>query len=277
MVRGKPGIYRLLFGLFKPKNSIPGIEFSGKIEKVGKDVSSFEVGDGVYGDISGYGWGTFSEYVSVRADSIVKKPENLSFEWAAATSHAAMLAYQGLFDAGHIREGMKLLINGAGGGMGTFALQIAKRFNCEVTGVDAAGKLETMKSLGFDHVLDYAEIDFTKNKIRYDLILDAKTTRWAGSFTKCLNKGGKYVTVGGDLLKIIQVFLLQIMGRKHMEVVGLKQNKDLKYIHDLYDKGLIKPIIDGPYPLEKAAWAFDHFGAGRHKGKVLVSMLDNGS
>ncbi len=272
LVQGKPIIYRLIFGVFKPKNSIPGIELAGTVLKVGSNVKTFQEGDHVYGDISGYSWGTFAEYVSVRPNAIVKKPDYLSFVDAAATSHASMLAYQALFDAGKLKEGMKVLVNGAGGGVGVFALQMAKIFNATVTGVDSVDKHDMMKSIGYDQVIDYRKEDFIKNGERYDLIVDTKTTRWAGSFVKCLNEGGKYVTVGGDLMKIIQVFMLQKLGRKNFEVVGLKPNKDLDQVHEWYKEGRLKPIIDGPYPIEQSVVAFNRFGKAQHQGKVVVAF-----
>lgn len=271
MVRGKPTLYRLLFGLFKPKNPIPGMELSGVVESCGAEVSKFKVGDEVYGDISYYGFGTHAEYIAINENAVVKKPEYISFEVAAALSHAANLAWQGLVDLGQIKNDMKVLINGAGGGVGSIGLQIAKSHNCHVTGVDTGDKLQVMKEIGFDRVIDYKKEDFTKGHETYDLILDAKTTRTPRAYTRVLNAGGRYVTVGGVLGRLLQVFFAQRVLKKPVYVVPLDANKDLDQIHKLCESGKIKPVIDGPYPLEKTSWAIQYFGEGRHHGKVIIS------
>ena len=162
MVRGKPYLYRLMYGIFKPKIIIPGMELSGTVEAVGENAKLFNVGDQVYGDISGYGFGSFAEFVCINENAITLKPEKMSFEEAASIPHATMLAVQGLIDIGKIQKGQKILINGAGGGVGTFGLQIAKLYDTEVTGVDTGEKLVMMKSMGFDHIIDYQKEDFTK-------------------------------------------------------------------------------------------------------------------
>lgn len=279
LVRGKPLPYRLLFGLLKPKYPIPGIEFAGTIEALGEGVSSFKVGDAVYGDISDYGWGTFAKYVCVKEKSLVLKPEKMTFEEAAAIPHASMLATQGLIDVGKLQQGEKVLINGAGGGMGTFGLQIAKTFGAEVTGVDSTDKLDMMRSIGFDKVIDYRKMDFTKNGQRYDLILDAKTTRPPAAFLRSLNPEGRYVTVGGYLNHLFQLLLLKrlVPGSryKRLYMVGLKPNKDLEYINRLYEEGKIKPVIDGPYSFEEIPRLLQYFGEGKHLGKVVVAMASN--
>ncbi len=272
MVTGKPTLYRLLFGLFKPKNPIPGMELSGVVEACGVGVKNFTGGDEVYGDISRYGFGSFAEYICINEKALVKKPKNMSFENAAALSHAANLAWQGMVDLGEIKDGMNVLINGAGGGVGMIGFQIAKTYNCTVTGVDTGDKLLTMKERGFDQVIDYKEEDFTKRDEKYDLILDAKTTRAPKAYMKVLNTDGRYVTVGGVLGRLLQVFFAQKILKKPVYVLPLDANKDLDKIQELYESGKIKPVIDGPYPLEKTPWAIQHFGEGKHHGKVIVSI-----
>ncbi|WP_425390639.1 NAD(P)-dependent alcohol dehydrogenase [Ekhidna sp.] len=272
MVRGKPNLYRLLFGLLKPKHPIPGMELSGVVEACGVGVKNFSGGDEVYGDISRYGFGSFAEYVCINEKALVKKPKNIPFEDAAALSHAANLAWQGLVDVGGIKKGMKILINGAGGGVGTIGLQIAKTYACEVTGVDTGEKLATMKTLGFDHIIDYKKEDFTKSDTQYDLILDAKTTRAPRAYVKVLSKGGKYVTVGGTIGRLLQLLPAGKLLKRPVYIVALDANKDLFAIEKLYMEEKIKPEIDGPYPLEKTPWAIQHFGEGKHTGKVIVSV-----
>jgi len=271
LVRGEPYIYRLLFGILKPKNHIPGIELSGTIVAVGSNVSTFKEGDEVYGDISEYGWGSFAEYISINEKSMTLKPTKMTFEEAAAIPHAAMLAYQGLIELGNIQKGQKVLINGAGGGVGTLGIQIARQYDSEVTGVDTGDKLKMMESVGFDHIIDYKEQDFTKSGLKYDLILDAKTTRSPAAYARTLNPAGKYVTVGGNLPRIVQLLISRKLGRKNMFMVAIRQNKDLAYINQLYEEGKFKPVIDGPYKLSETPGLFRYFGEGKHKGKVIIT------
>ena len=194
-------INRMLNGLLKPKRKILGSDIAGRIEAAGKNVRQFQPGDEVYGDLSGT-WGGFAEYVCTREKTLALKPARMSFEEAAAIPQAAMLAVQGLIDKGQIKQGQKLLINGAGGGVGTFGVQIAKLYGVEVTGVDHTAKLELLRSMGFDHVIDYTKEDFTKNGQHYDLILDAKTNRSMFDYARVLNRNGVYVTVGGLMSRL---------------------------------------------------------------------------
>ena len=274
MIRGKPYLYRLLFGLLKPKHQIPGMELSGTIEALGTNAKSFKIGDHVYGDISTYGFGGFAEYVCINEKALVIKPDKMRFEEATAIPHAATLALQGLVDAGDIKKGQKILINGAGGGMGTFGLQIAKLYDAEVTGVDTGDKLKMMEEIGFDHIIDYKKEDFTKNGQKYDLILDAKTTRSTFDYLRALSSKGKYVTVGGYLNRLFPIFLLKpwisFFSKKRMHIVALKPNKDLNYISELFEAGKIRPVIDGPFNLSQLPEAIQYFGEGRHQGKVVI-------
>lgn len=274
LIRGKPYLLRLLYGVLRPKHQIPGMELAGTVEALGTNANSFKIGDAVYGDISQYGFGSFAEYVCINEKALTLKPEKMSFEEAAAISHAAMLAVQGLVDIGEIKKGAKILINGAGGGVGTFGLQIAKLYDAEVTGVDTGNKLKMMKELGFDHIIDYKKEDFTKNKQRYDLILDAKTTRSTFRYLRVLNPNGKYVTVGGYLNRLFPLIILKplisIISNKRVHIVALKPNKDLEYINELFSAGKIKPVIDGPYKLSEVPRLIQYFGEGKHQGKIII-------
>lgn len=205
------------------------MELSGIVEQLGSNVKTFKVGDAVFGDISSFGFGSFAEYVSINEKAIFKKPQEMSFEEAAAIPHASLLALQALTDIGKIKKGQKVLINGAGGGVGIFGLQLAKLHSCEVTGVDTGEKLVMMKSIGFDHVIDYKKQDFTKNGRHYDLILDCKTTRSPFSYARSLTSNGTYVTVGGTLSKIFQIIIfkkiISALFNKNISVFGLKPIK----------------------------------------------------
>ena len=268
-------INRMLNGLRKPRRNILGSDIAGKIETVGKKVKRFKAGDDVYGDLSGQ-WGGFAEYVCAPEKSLSLKPAAMSFEEAAAIPQAAMLAVQGLIDKGKIKQAQKVLINGAGGGVGTFAIQIAKLYGAEVTGVDKATKLEMLRSIGFDHVIDYTKEDFTKNGKVYDLILDAKTNRSAFDYTRSLNRNGVYVTVGGSIGHLLQVLILarliRMIQSKHLRIVALKPNKDLAFMNDLFEKGKVRTVIDGPYRLDQLGEAFRHFAKADHKGKIVITM-----
>ena len=262
-------VNRMLNGLLKPKRKILGSDIAGRIESVGKNITRFKTGDDVYGDLSGQ-WGGFAEYVCARETALALKPATMRFEEAAATPQAAMLAVQGLIDKGKIQAGQKLLMNGAGGGVGTFALQIAKTFGVEVTGVDKTNKLDMLRSLGFDQVIDYTREDFTKNGQRYDLILDVKTNRPIRDYLRALNPKGIYVTVGGDMSRLLQALVLgpwiSRFNQKYIRIVALKPNKDLDYMNNLFEAGKLKPVIDGPYRMEEIQKAFELFGRGDHKG-----------
>ena len=276
MVRGRPYAYRLLFGLSKPKHPIPGMELAGTVEAVGPGVTRFKVGDAVYGDTSAFGFGTFAEYIAVNEKAFILKPEQMSFEEACTISHASMLALQALVDLGKIRNNQKILINGAGGGVGTFGLQIAKEYNARVTGVDSGEKLRMMEDLGFDHIIDYKKEDFTKNGEQYDLILDCKTNRSPFAYARSLKPEGHYVTVGGTLNRLLQMLLFKgwiaRFHKKYLDILPLKPNKGLEKMNELYEAGKIKCIIDGPYPMEKIPWAIQYFGEGKHSGKVVIDI-----
>ena len=277
-VRGKPYIYRLLFGLRSPRVAVLGTEVAGVVEASGPEAARFRPGERVYGDLSAAGFGGFAEYVAVPESALAAMPDEMTFEQAASLPHASMLALQGLVDVGGILQGDRVLINGAGGGVGTFGVQIAKRYGAEVTGVDSASKLEAMRSIGFDHVLDYRQIDFTRTGERYDLILDAKTCRSPFRLLRALRPGGRYATVGGDWPRLLQIALLgpliaKITG-KRLRVVALKPNQGLETMNDMFARHGIQFLIEGPLPLSEVAQALQRFGEARHVGKIVISVSE---
>ena len=276
LVRGKPLVIRMLHGLRKPKINIPGVDIAGEIEAVGENVKKLKTGDEVYGDLSESGFGGFAEYVCVSAHSLSKKPSNMTFSEAAALPHAALLSRQGLVNTGEIKSGQKILINGAGGGVGTLGIQIAQLYDTEVSGVDSGEKLATMRSLGYDTVIDYKKEDFTKNGQKYDLILDTKTNRSAFKYARSLTKNGAYVTVGGSMHRLFEILflgsLISIFSSKKLSVLNLKPNKNLAHITQLAEEGKIKPIIDGPYGFDEIPKLIQYFGEDKHQGKVVVEI-----
>jgi len=262
-----------------PRVRILGCDIAGRVAAVGSGVRRFHVDDDVYGDLSRFGsggWGGFAEYVCAPERALTLKPARMTFEQAAALPQAGQLAVQGLYAAGPLKPGLKILINGAGGGVGTIAVQLAKLQNVEVTGVDSAAKLEMMRSIGFDQVIDYTREDFTNNGRRYDLILDTKTTRSPFEYARSLNPGGTYATVGGVGTRLLQVAIfgwwIRLTTKKAIRIVALKQNKDVPYLNERFEAGQLVPVIDGFYKLSDAREAFRHFGAANHKGKVVITM-----
>lgn len=276
IVRGKPYLYRLLFGWFKPKHQIPGMELSGVIEDVGSKVENFKIGDAVYGDISNYGFGTFAEHLCINERAVIKKPDELNFEQAAAIPHASLLALQAIRDIGEIEEGQKILINGAGGGVGAVAIQLARYYRCEVTGVDAGEKHDMMRFCGVDHVIDYKKENFTKNGKQYDLILDCKTDKSAFSYLRSLMPNGKYVTVGGKPGSLIKLLfwskVISLFSAKKLHLLSLKPNRGLDFIGQFFRENKIKCVIDGPYSMEDTPRLIQRFGEGKHKGKIVIKM-----
>ena len=276
LVRGNPFYIRLLCGWRRPNIQVPGAEVAGRVETVGQNVTQFRPGDAVYGDISECGFGGFAEYVSVPETALALMPEGITFTEAAAIPHAVMLAVQGLIDVGQLQPGQKLLINGAGGGVGTLGVQIAKAIGVtDVTGVDRASKFDLMRSVGFTHTIDYAQTDFTAGQERYNVILDTKTNRSPFKYLRVLKPGGTYVTVGGSTPRLFQVLLFGPMIRwftqKTVRLVNLQPNKDLAYVNELLTAGQLKPAIEGPYPLSEVPRLIQHFGAGQHQGKIIVT------
>lgn len=271
---GSPLEYRLISGVLKPKSSqLHGCDIAGRVEQVGRNATRFQVGDEVFGDLGEDGWGAFAEYACVNETELMHKPPGMTFEEAACLPHGGNLAVQGLVDHGAIHAGQRVLINGGGGGTGTLAIQIAKSFGAEVTAVDHTVKLDTLLSIGADHVMDFTKVDFTQMGERYDLIFDVKTNRSAFDYRRALRKGGVYVTVGGQTSRILQALLLGKWSKdRKMRVVSYKANKDLKYLIELFDAGKLKPVIDRIFSLEETADAFRYFGEGRFKGKIVVKL-----
>jgi NADPH:quinone reductase-like Zn-dependent oxidoreductase len=276
LLRDSSLVDRIVGGLVTPNVNILGCDFAGRVEAVGEDVEAFQLGDEVYGDLCTNGFGAFAEYVCVPATSAARKPAGMTFEQAAAIPQAGMLAVQGLIDVGRIHSGQRLLLNGAGGGVGTFALQIARLYDVEVTVVDKPGKLEMLRALGADRVIDFLEEDFTEGDDRYDLVLDVKTNRSPFAYARALNRGGTYVTVGGGVPRLLQALVLgPVISRlygKHVRLVMLKPNKDLAYLNELFEAGKLLPVIEGPYELSELSEAFRLFGTGDHKGKIVVKV-----
>ncbi|WP_053368019.1 NAD(P)-dependent alcohol dehydrogenase [Bacillus sp. FJAT-27245] len=276
LLRGKPFLARL-GGLLKPKYKILGADIAGRVEAVGSDVNNLHIGDEVFGDISWCGWGGFAEYVCVREDALTLKPAAMTFEEAAAMPQAGILALQGLRDRGGIQAGQRILINGAGGGVGTFALQIAKLYEAEVTCVDSMGKLAMLDSLGADHVIDYTQEDFAHNGQLYDVILDVVGTRSIFTYRRALNPNGTYVMVGGALSLIMQVLLLGPMiskaeGKKLGILVHRPNKKDQDFLKELFLVGKIVPIIDRQFSLREAEEAIRYLGEGHARGKVIIRL-----
>ena len=264
-------------GLLKPKNTLLGADIAGRVEVVGRNVKQFRPGDEVFGDIAAWGNGGFAEYVSVPENALAPKPANLSFEEAAAVPMAAVTALQGLRDQGQIQPGQKVLINGASGGVGTFALQIAKSFGAEVTAVCSTRNLDTARSLGADHVIDYTQEDFTQNGQQYDLILAVNGYHPISAYKRALTPQGIYVMAGGSTTQIFQAMLLgpwmSKNGGKKMGNVSAKQNqKDLVFMKELLEAGKVVPVIDRRYPLSETAEAFRYLGEGHARGKVVISI-----
>jgi len=264
-------------GLFKPKNMILGADIAGCVEAVGGNVKQLRTGDAVFGDVFGLGSGSFAEYVSVPESALARKPSSVSFEEAAAVPVAAVTALQGLRDKGHIQSGQKVLINGASGGVGTFAIQIAKAFGAEVTAVCSTRNLEMALSIGADHVIDYTKEDFTQNGRQYDLILAVNGYQPLSAYKRALTPHGIYVFVGGLPAQTFQsLFLGPFMsksdGRKMTSVMKKANQKDLLVIRELLENGKIKPVIDQTFPLSKTAEAFQYFEKGHARGKVVITM-----
>jgi NADPH:quinone reductase-like Zn-dependent oxidoreductase len=275
LLQGAAFVDCLMSGLFKPRRTILGSDIAGRVAALGANVTRFRLGDEVFGDLSGR-WGGFAEYVCAPETALALKPASMSFAAAAAIPQAGMLAVQGLIDRGRLQAGQKLLINGAGGGVGTFAVQIAKPYGVEVTGVDSAGKLDLLRSLGFDHVIDYTREDFTRNGKRYDLILDAKTNRSPFDYARALTPGGTYVTVGGSMARLVQMLLvgpiISTFSKKSFRIVMLRANKDLAYMSELFTAGKMKPVMDELNELSEVPEAMRYFGSGKHKGKVVITV-----
>jgi NADPH:quinone reductase-like Zn-dependent oxidoreductase len=272
---GKP-LYARLGGLLKPRHHILGSDIAGRVEMAGRNVRRFQPGDEVFGDILPR-LGGFAEYVCARESALALKPASMTFEEAAAIPQAAVIALPGTRDKGKIQPGQKILINGAGGGVGTFAVQLAKIYGAEVTGVDNTGKLGFMRSLGADHVIDYTREDFTKNGKQYDLILDIVAHRSVFAYKRALRSNGSYFLTGGSVATILQILLLgpwiSIIESKKIRILAVRPNiEDVDFMKELIEAGKVTPVIDKTYPLSEVPEAIGYVGDGRAQGKVVISV-----
>lgn len=274
-MRGAPFIARLDGGLRKPKNSKLGADVAGRVEAVGAAVTQFKPGDAVFGS----GHGAFAEFVCIRENLIALKPANLSFEQATAVPVVAYTALQGLRDAGHIQAGEKVLINGAAGGVGTCAVQLAKVFGAEVTGVCSTRNLDMVRSIGADHVIDYTREDFTRNGQHYDLIYDAVGNRSVFAYRRALKPQGRCVIAGFTTLPrlfehIFAGALLSKFGDKKISLMNIAKpnQKDLLYIKELLEAGKVIPVIDRCYPLSETPEAIRYLETGHARGKVIITV-----
>lgn len=276
LLRGTPLMNRI-GGFFKPQYKILGCDIAGRVESVGRNITHFKPGDEVFGDLSRCGWGGFAEYVCASEDALAIKSKKMTFRQAAAFPQAAVLALQGLRYKRDIVSGQKILVNGAGGGAGTFAIQIAKSFGAEVTGVDSTEKMEIMKSLGADHVIDYTKEDFTKSSRLYDRIVDFAAYHSIFDYRRTLVPDGIYVMVGGSMSAFYQILLLgawfSTTGNKKVGILLHKPNPiDLTFLKGLFDSGEVAPIIEKCYPLEELPEALKYFGTGHVKGKLVINV-----
>ncbi|MFN8434291.1 MAG: NAD(P)-dependent alcohol dehydrogenase [Anaerolineales bacterium] len=275
LLKADPFLVRLQYGLFKPKYTILGADIAGRVEAVGQNVKKFKVGDEVFGDLSGAGWGGYAEYVSVREDVLVRKPANITFEEAAAVPMAAVTALLGLKE-GNIQPGQKVLINGASGGVGTFAVQIAKALGAEVTAVCSTRNMELARSLGADHVIDYTKEDFTKSDKQYDLILAANGYHSLAEYQRALTANGKYVMTGGTTAQMFEVLAFGGMKSKGNQKMGnilaKPSQKDLEFVAGLLAEGKVKPVIAKRFALENTADAIRYVENGHAQGKVVITI-----
>ena len=276
MLRGEPFVARLAGGLFRPRHTILGEDIAGTVEAVGRDVTRFKPGDEVFGDIAACGSGGFAERVCAREDLLAPKPANLAFAEAAAVPMAAVTALQGLRDKGRIGKGKRVLINGAAGGVGTFAVQLARHFAAEVTAVCSARNLEQARSLGADRVIDYAKEDFVDRGDQYDLILGANGDIPLAVYRRALAPGGTYVMTGGSNRQIFQALLLGPWmsggGRKLGAMTARANREDLLFVKGLIEAGRVRPVIDRRYPLAGVADAIRYLETGHARGKVVITV-----
>ena len=274
-LRGEPA-YVKMWGLWKPKYQILGSDIAGTIEAIGEKATNFKIGDEVFCDLL-YKWGGLAEYICAAEKELVLKPKEMTFQMAAAIPQAGTVALQALRDKGQIKAGQKVLINGAGGGTGTFAIQLAKYFGATVTGIDNRGKLALMLSVGADQVMDYTKDDFSKNEERYDLIVDFVAHRSIFDYKKVLKPNGRYVLVGGSIKRLLQaLFIGPVIGltsNKKMGFLAHEQNKkDIETMLNFYKTGKVVPIIEKSYPLAEVPTAFWELMKGEVKGKLVIKI-----
>lgn len=275
-MRGTPHAMRIMTGLRKPKETRLGVDVAGEVEAVGRNVTEFKPGDEVFGSCSG----AFAEYACTSASKLVIKPDNVTFEQAAAVNVAALTALQGLRDKGKIRAGQKVLINGASGGVGTFAVQIAKSFGADVTGVCSTRNLDMVRSIGADHVIDYTREDFAKTAQRYDLILDCFATHSLLALRRVLNPKGRYIGVGGPIGSTIALLaglvtapvLSWFVSQKFAVFIAKLSKEDLTIMRELMEAGKVTPVIDRRYSLSEVPEAIRYLEEGHARGKVVITL-----
>ncbi len=278
MMRADPFLARFYGGLLKPTRfHILGCDIAGRVEGVGSKVSRFKPGDEVFGDVFASGFGGFAEYKCAHEDELVPKPDNVSFEEAAAVPLAGMTALQALRDVGQIQAGQEVLIVGASGGVGTFAVQLAKHFGAKVTAVCSTKKVEQARALGADQVIDYTQEDFTRSGRRYDLIVGVNGFRSIFDYRRTLNPHGRYVMIGGNTAQLFQALLLgpslSLLGRRKMLVVPSKPNqRNLLLLRELLEAGKLRPVIDRRYPLAEIRDAIRYVEQGHASGKVVITI-----
>jgi len=278
VVRGQPYVIRLMgFGLFKPKNKILGDDIAGRVEAVGKNVEQFRPDDEVFGFCTG----GFAEYVCTTQDWLAPKPANITFEQAAAVPSSAVATLQGLRDQGQLQPGQKVLINGASGGVGTFAVQIAKSLGAEVTGVCSAKNADTARSIGADHIVDYAREDFARTDESHDLMLDVATSRSLSDCRRALTSQGIYVLivggshsrwVGGLTRYFTTSALSPFVSQTMRAFFATRSQEDLVYMKNLLEAGKVTPIIDRTYPLSQTSQAISYVEEGHARGKVVITV-----
>lgn len=276
-IRGSPILVRLSAGMLKPKNPTLGADLAGRVEMVGRNVTAFKPGDAVLGSV---GVGAFAEYVCAHEKNFVIKPANLSFETAAAAPIVGITALQGLRDSGQLKAGQTVLVNGAAGGVGTFAVQIAKSYGAQVTGVCSSRNLEMVRSLGADQVVDYTREDFTRTGQRYDLIYDAIGNRSASDYRRALKPGGQCVIVGfSSLARILEQVIVGSLfsGDRKIGLMGMARivQDDLQILAQMMESGKLVPVIDRVYPLNQTAEAIRHLETGRARGKIIISVASD--
>jgi len=275
IMRGVPYLVRLVAGWPKPKNHVPGYDVAGHVEEIGKNVTRFQPGDEVFGECNG----TCAEYVCAAEDEFVLKPACLTLEQAAAVPMSALTAIHGLRDAGKVQPGHKVLINGASGGVGTFAVQIAKTFGAEVTGVCSRRNVDMVRSIGADHVIDYTEEDFTLSKQRYDLILDNVANRSFSDCRRALSPQGTLIPNSGNggLGYIVKALVLSAFVRQKVRLfLSIPKNEDLVVLKELIEAGKVTPVIDRTYPLSETPQAFRYLNEGHARGKIVITVERNG-
>lgn len=277
MIRGWPLPVRLMAGLIRPRHTIPGADVAGRVAAVGAGVHRLKPGDAVYGDLSGSGWGAFAEYVCAAEAILATIPAGVDVETAAALPLSAVAALQGLRDEGRIEPGQAVLVNGASGNLGIFAVQIANAFGAEVTGVCSPGKMALVRGVGAERVVDYTREEVTRGGRRFDLVFDTAAYRSPGDYRRILNPGGVYVMTGGSLARIFQTLLLgpvmsRIGTRKMAALIARPNRTDLETVGEHVAAGRIVPVIDMRFPLDRAADALRRYASGSAQGKIIITL-----